>query len=375
MSSAYSGLEPRIQQLRLTPSSSSSSSSTTRSMGGATLAPNPNSVIRRVAVAAAPNSATRLDSRTYINVLPATIASQHGAVIRNPGSRTQWPVNQPFTPVNRRQGAAANAVSGTASGGGSGNRIAPASIPHLNSSINIPTVAPTTPVIPQSQEVKQFIREPSYSTILQLQREGSSSIAATATPASRAATTVRVATPTAVPPPPIYANYSALSSTYSEGLKSSDSQGSGEEEILGIVAASRSATAGSIYNSPPSPVSSSYSELRQATKYPPGNSIIHPFRNVVKSFKVTSCPSLPLSKVIICNSICNNKGNRQRPRAVEEVAEPPPTSLFTSPFRIQPPVLLIISTTQSSNSSTRAPRAAGGRRPPTLRGRRVGNRR
>ena len=229
-------------------------------------------------------------------------------------------------------------------------------------------------MIPQSQEVKQFIREPSYSTILQLQREGSSSTAATAIPASRAATAVRVATPTAVPPPPIYANYSALSSTYSEGLKSSDSQGSGEEEILGIVAAARSATAGSIYNSPPSPVSSSYSELRQATKYPPGNSIIHPFRNVVKS---TSCPPLPLSKVIICNSICNNKGNRQRFRAVEEVAEPPSTSLFTSPFRIQPPVLPIISTTLSSNSSTRAPRAAGGRRPPTptLRGRRVGNRR
>ena len=148
-------------------------------------------------------------------------------------------------------------------------------------------------MIPQSQEVKQFIREPSYSTILQLQREGPLSVgAATAsvppavtipTPSMTAVTAARVATPSAsaVPPPPIYANYSALSSTYSEGLKSSDSQGSGEEEILGIVAAARNATASSIYNSPPSPVSSSYSELRQATKYPPGNRILNTFRNFV----------------------------------------------------------------------------------------------
>ena len=148
-------------------------------------------------------------------------------------------------------------------------------------------------MIPQSQEVKQFIREPSYSTILQLQREGPLSVgAATAsvppavtipTSSMTAVTAARVATPSAsaVPPPPIYANYSALSSTYSEGLKSSDSQGSGEEEILGIVAAARNATASSIYNSPPSPVSSSYSELRQATKYPPGNRILNTFRNFV----------------------------------------------------------------------------------------------
>ena len=84
---------------------------------------------------------------------------------------------------------------------------------------------------------------------------------------------------------PIYANYSVLSSTYSEGLKSSDSQGSGEEEILNNLASARNATAGSIYNSPPSPVSSSYSELRQATKYPPGNRIVinsfFSFRNFV----------------------------------------------------------------------------------------------
>ena len=147
--------------------------------------------------------------------------------------------------------------------------------------------APTTPVIPQSQEVKQFIREPSYSTILQLQREGSSSAAASVPPAiltsmSATTTAARVATSSAAAPPPIYANYSALSSTYSEGLKSSDSQGSGEEEILGIVAAARNATAGPIYNSPPSPVSSSYSELRQATKYPPGDHKLNPFRVISK---------------------------------------------------------------------------------------------
>ena len=89
---------------------------------------------------------------------------------------------------------------------------------------------------------------------------------------------------------------------------------------------------------------------------------------------------LTFLKVIICNSICNSKDNRQRLR-VEEVARPH-TSPYTNPFKIQPPVLHIISTTRSSNSSTRAPKVVGERRrrrrrrrPRTLRQRRVENRR
>ena len=120
-------------------------------------------------------------------------------------------------------------------------------------------------MIPQSQEVKQFIKEPSYSTMLQLQREGASATAASVPLANKAlmATTANAAAENT--PPPIYANYR-------EGLKSRDSHGSGEEELLSIAmaAAAAAAPASSPYNSPPSPVSSSYSELRQATKYPPG---------------------------------------------------------------------------------------------------------
>jgi hypothetical protein len=121
-------------------------------------------------------------------------------------------------------------------------------------------------VIPQSQEVKQFIKEPSYSTLLhiQLQRDVNAAAAAAAAASSGGAPSTTSG--------PIYANYSTLSSNYSEmeGLRSSDSQGSTEEELLGL--AQSGATAAVVhYNSPPSPVSSSYSELRQATKYPPGN--------------------------------------------------------------------------------------------------------
>ena len=127
MSSTYSGLEPRIQHLRLTPSSSSSS--TTRSMSRTSSVQNPNNVIRRVAVSATPNSvygAAPPDSRTYINVQPAAIASRHGTVIKNLGSTTQWPVNHPFTPVKRGVSAAAAAVtsSSSASAGGSGTVVA-----------------------------------------------------------------------------------------------------------------------------------------------------------------------------------------------------------------------------------------------------------
>ena len=99
--------------------------------------------------------------------------------------------------------------------------------------------------------------------MLQLQREGASASAAPVPPANKALMTTSAKNA----PPPIYANYS-------EGLKSRDSHGSGEEELLSIAmaAATRNAAASSPYNSPPSPVSSSYSELRQATKYPPGKS-------------------------------------------------------------------------------------------------------
>ena len=100
--SSTPALEPYLQHLRLTPASSSSS---TRSMARASSSPspNPNSVIRRVAVAAAAGASNSVlgappqpqpVDRTYINVQPAAVASRHSAVKRNPGSRTQWPVNR-----------------------------------------------------------------------------------------------------------------------------------------------------------------------------------------------------------------------------------------------------------------------------------------
>ena len=117
--SSTPALEPYLQHLRLTPASSS-----TRSVARtpSSPSPNPNSVIRRVAVASNPVLGARPPAqaaeRTYINVQPAAIASRHGAVIRNPGSTTQWP-------GNRMMAATAGArAARSASAEGSGKQIA-----------------------------------------------------------------------------------------------------------------------------------------------------------------------------------------------------------------------------------------------------------
>ena len=138
-----------------------------------------------------------------------------------------------------------------------------------------------TPAIPKSQDVKQFIKEPSYCTILQLEqrREEEKARHFAAALSAGQPTTAQSPQPCfvdsrqqmALPPPPIYANldqspppppaYPKL-----EPLNLSEAN-------LATVGGAGSALAdgnATTYASPPSPVSSSYSELRGATKYPPG---------------------------------------------------------------------------------------------------------
>ena len=103
---------------------------------------------------------------------------------------------------------------------------------------------PKLPVIPQSQDVKKFMKEPSYSTILQPHN----SILSTPSNATNRSnlSNAQLSRHQVNREQPIYVNYE---------LPSSDSQGSMDDDPYG----------GRL-----SPVSSSYSELRQATKLPPG---------------------------------------------------------------------------------------------------------
>ena len=206
------------------------------------------------------------NERTYINVNPVAYVSRQGITV-NPTS-TQLP-----TMGNPTQSAASN--------------------------------QPQVPAIPRSQVVKQFV-EPSYSTILQPERDAIAlhNQQNKASPMSLAKTIFSNQQKTKVkattPPPPllqqqtshmprgmlqrqgipctdasdgaIYANTYGFNSNLSvtsnyselEALRSSDSQGSTEEELnslnqiqnyVGLTATDRL-----------SPVSSSYSELRQATR-------------------------------------------------------------------------------------------------------------
>lgn len=97
-------------------------------------------------------------------------------------------------------------------------------------------------MIPKSQDVKKFIKEPSYSTLLQLERLRNL--------------------------PLDQQSISYISSNYGNASNYSDldfnvSKGS-VQDVDG------NSSTHYAYASPPSPVSSSYSELRQATKYPLG---------------------------------------------------------------------------------------------------------
>lgn len=159
----------------------------------------------------------------YINVEPVKVARAPGGVIMAP-------------PVSRSVSAV------------------PSSDPRHRGTVS--PSGPTVPAIPQSQDVKQFIKEPSYSTVLQLQREQLSLPPGTTIIATPKAPSVGSRRLIEVNSHPVYANCSNYSEL--DGPRSSDSQGSVDDEH------------GQHYPSPPSPVSSSYSELRQATKYPPG---------------------------------------------------------------------------------------------------------
>ncbi len=210
---------------------------------------NPNSVLRRVAVAA--------DRSQYYSVQPPPMAAAMSSRRQDGGIRSTG-VNNPAM----RRGAGPTGKC----------HIRYVAVCRMDSELNGDRVfpAPATPAIPQSQEVKQFIKEPSYSTMLQLQQTDA------APPAPVPTQPLVNAAAVASRGGPIYANYTALGNYVEmDGLRSSESQGSMDEELLSLTAlrarAVQPPTAPpSIYNSPPSPVSSSYSELRQATKYPPG---------------------------------------------------------------------------------------------------------
>ena len=213
------------------------------------------------------NIASRLPSneRTYINVNPVAYASRQGITV-NPNP-TQIPE------LTRRSQSAASKQ-------------------------------PQVPAIPRSQLVKKFV-EPSYSTILQPERDAISFHSEQNTAKSLALTKSSIAsqskanTKTATPPPPllqqypsrlstgivqnqaagssevdgaIYANTYAFNSNQSvasnyselEALRSSDSQGSTEEELNSLN--QNQLYSGISSTDRLSPVSSSYSELRQAIR-------------------------------------------------------------------------------------------------------------
>jgi len=143
--------------------------------------------------------------------------------------------------------------------------------------------APTVPAIPRSQAVKQLM-EPSYSTILQPDPQ----LLPPPPPPPPPPSSLQHQQP----PPPfsssslhqqIYSNAmvgmgggSSVYSYYSEleALRSSDSQGSAEgDEVAALNVAAGGGGLEGLGGGPPSPVSSSYSELRQAIprRMPPFN--------------------------------------------------------------------------------------------------------
>ena len=208
------------------------------------------------------------NERTYINVNPVAVVSRQGITV-NPNP-TQLPT---------------------------------AGCPPQSAASNQPQV----PAIPRSQVVKQFV-EPSYSTILQpdrdaiaLHNEQNKTSTVTISSKSTMSNQPKTKVPVTTPPPPlmyqpsshnpgvilqqqglsyaggpdgaIYANtYAGFNSNYSvtlnyselEALRSSDSQGSTEEELSGLN--SNQLYSGLAATDRLSPVSSSYSELRQATR-------------------------------------------------------------------------------------------------------------
>ena len=213
------------------------------------------------------NAPSRLGSneRTYINVNPVAYVSRQGITV-NPNP-TQMPEL-----TRRSQSAAAK--------------------------------QPQVPAIPRSQLVKKFV-EPSYSTILQPERDAIALHSEQNKAKSLSLTKSSIAnqsntnSKTATPPPPllqqypsrlstgivqnqgmgssdvdgaIYANTYAFNSNQSvasnyselEALRSSDSQGSTEEELSSLN--QNQLYSGISSTDRLSPVSSSYSELRQATR-------------------------------------------------------------------------------------------------------------
>ncbi len=103
------------------------------------------------------------------------------------------------------------------------------------------------PVIPKSQEVKKFIKEPSYSTMLLPQPE-----------------------PTSFQMPQAGGGELLLRLQQEQQRQQLQQQKQQPVYVNFDFGEVDEASGGNYYPSPPSPVSSSYSELRQATRVPPG---------------------------------------------------------------------------------------------------------
>lgn len=159
----------------------------------------------------------------------------------------------------------------------SSRRAPPASRgPGNNRAPGAPAANNVTPAIPKSQDVKQFIKEPSYCTILQLEQRREEEKARhfeAALSTGQLTQSPQQQQPCfdsrqqmALPPPPIYANLEQSPPPPPPAYPKLEPLNLSEANLATVGGESHA----SAYASPPSPVSSSYSELRGATKYPPG---------------------------------------------------------------------------------------------------------
>ncbi len=160
--------------------------------------------------------------RTYINVTPRAVAGRNGQIFVGKSA---------VLPVPSSSNSAEQLLLNRSSSSSSSPSTSSAQQPRER-----------VPAIPQSQEVKKFIKEPSYSTIL-LPQADTRRISEAELP--QQLQQQQQQQPLQQQQQPLYVNF--------------------EEHDEGAALSHYS-----YYPSPPSPVSSSYSELRQATKVPPG---------------------------------------------------------------------------------------------------------
>lgn len=223
MSNSSLSLEGRLKNLSVSSSSSSASSSRGPNAGGTyvNLEHRAYQQQRRTSPRAPGHHSSSNHGRT--RATPPAVPGSYHAVVPPPTAR----------PASGAGARAASAASSSSSSGGGSNRSG-------GSRPAAPPAAPQQPIIPQSQDVKKFIKEPSYSTILlpnpHLQQQHLQQL-----------------------------HLQQLQQQQQQQLRQHQQQMGNVYVNVNIPEVEEES-----YASPPSPVSSSYSELRQATKYPPG---------------------------------------------------------------------------------------------------------